>query len=161
AYGEDGAVVLDVARYNVLHFMDPARWDDPTIGDQDGARLHRWRIDLRPGGSITSTPLDDDSGEFPRVDERRVGRKHPFGYLATHAPDDGEDNLAVWTAIKKYDLERGATVERRFGAGNGTGEPLFVPRRPDAAEDDGYVLALVYDQRRDASDFYILDARDI
>jgi len=160
AYAENGSIVLDVSRYNVLRFMDPDAWPDPTIGDNDAARLHRWRIDLRPGGGIRSTPLDDTSGEFPRVDERRVGLRHRFGYLAAHVPADDED-LEVWSAIKKYDLERGTSVERRFGAGNGAGEPLFVPRRADAAEDDGYVLALVYDQGRDASDFYILDARDI
>ena len=41
------------------------------------------------------------------------------------------------------------------------GEPLFVPRHEGAAEDDGWVLALVYDASRNASDFYVLDARDI
>ena len=69
--------------------------------------------------------------------------------------------MPVWTAIQKYDLERGTFETRAFGAGNGVGEPLFVPRRADAEEDDGYVLALVYDQARNASDFFILDARDI
>ena len=40
-------------------------------------------------------------------------------------------------------------------------EPLFVPKRDGAAEDDGYVLVLVYDHERDASDFHVLDARNI
>ena len=30
-----------------------------------------------------------------------------------------------------------------------------------AEEDDGYVLALVYNAARNASDFFVLDARDI
>lgn len=157
AYTQGDTVVLDVARYNELRFMEP---DAARIGDPDAARLHRWRIDLRPGGSVASTPLDDTSGEFPRVDERRVGRKHRFGYLAANTPDDN-GNTEVWSAVKKYDLDRGTSVERRFGAGNGVGEPLFVPRHPGADEDDGYTLVLVYDQARNASDFYILDARDI
>ena len=160
AYAENGTIVLDVSRYNVLRFMEPASARDPAIGDRDAARLHRWRIDLRPGGGIASTPLDDTGGEFPRVDERRVGRKHRFGYLAATAPQS-TTALPVWTSIKKYDLERGTGVQRDFGADNGVGEPLFVPRRPDADEDDGYVLALVYDHARNASDFYVLAARDI
>jgi carotenoid cleavage dioxygenase-like enzyme len=159
AYAEDGAIILDVSRYNSLRFMDPEASRTPEIGE-DGARLHRWRIDLKPGGSITSTPLDDTSGEFPRVDERRLGRKHRFGYLAATGPED-TGGKPVWTAIKKYDLERGTSVERRFGGGNGVGEPLFVPRHAEAKEDDGYVLALVYNQARNSSDFFILDARDI
>ena len=88
AYAEGEAIVLDVSRYNALRFMDREAWRQPSIGDDDAARLHRWRIDLRRGGSITSTPLDDTSGEFPRVDERRLGRKHRFGYLAATGPED-------------------------------------------------------------------------
>ena len=64
-------------------------------------------------------------------------------------------------AVRKYDLERGGVTERRFGAGNGVGEPLFVPRTASAGEDDGWVLVLVYDAARDTSDFWILDAQDV
>jgi carotenoid cleavage dioxygenase len=160
AYADGETVVLDVSRYSSLRFMDPAARDTPSAGDGDAARLHRWRIDLRPGGGIASSPLDDTSGEFPRVDERRVGRRHRFGYLAATGPGDPA-GLPVWSAIKKYDLASGSSVQRSFGAGNGVGEPLFVPRHSTAAEDDGYVLALVYDQARNGSDLYILDARDI
>src|SRR5262249_44396647 len=61
AYAEDDAIPLAVARYNVLRFMHPTAARAPAIGDQDAARLHRWRIDLRAGGRIASTPLDDTS----------------------------------------------------------------------------------------------------
>ena len=161
AYTEGDAIVLDVARYNSLRFMDPDAARNPAIGDDDAARLHRWRIDLRPGGGIASTPLDDASGEFPRVDERLVGRKHRFGYQAVTEPQHAAGSQPVWTAVKKYDLVRGTDVLRSFGAGNGVGEPLFVPRHDGAEEDDGYVLALVYDHARNGSDFYVLDARDL
>src|SRR5262249_23026461 len=124
-------------------------------------RLHRWRIDPR-GGGVKSEPLYDRVAEFPRVDERRVGRKHRFGYMAAAGPEANEYRGApVFTAIHKYDLERKTTDVRSFGVKNGVGEPLFVPRTPDAAEDDGYVLVLAYDATRNASDFYILDARHI
>jgi len=48
-----------------------------------------------------------------------------------------------------------------FGAENGVGEPLFVPRGEGAAEDDGWVLVLAYDHARNTSDFHILDARNL
>ena len=160
AYAENGSVTLDVARYNALRFMSPDAARDPSIGDDQAARLHRWRIDLSPGGGITSTPLDDVSCEFPRVDERLVGLKHRFGYVAA-VGDEDTGGKPLWTTIKKYDLQRGTSEQRRFGAGNGVGEPLFVPRHDAAEEDDGFVLALVYDHTRNASDFYVLDARNI
>jgi len=38
---------------------------------------------------------------------------------------------------------------------------VFVPRREGAAEDDGWVLVLGYDQTRNASTFYVLESRDL
>jgi carotenoid cleavage dioxygenase len=37
---------------------------------------------------------------------------------------------------------------------------VFVPARDDAAEDEGWVLSVVYDAGRDGSDLVILDATD-
>jgi carotenoid cleavage dioxygenase-like enzyme len=160
AYADGDAIVLDVARYGRLDFMTHQAAVNPAYRDQNAARMHRWRIDLR-GGGVKSTPLDDIVAEFPRIDERRVGRRHRFGYTVAREPDLNEGAQPVWTAIRKYDLERGAMETRRFGAGNGAGEPLFVPRADAAAEDDGWVIVLVYDQARNASDFFVLDARNI
>jgi carotenoid cleavage dioxygenase-like enzyme len=160
AYDDGDGIVLDVARYGRLDFMSVRAVEDPGYRDENAARMHRWRIDLR-GGGVRSTPLDDVIAEFPRVDDRRVGRRHRYGYVAAREPDTNGGAEPVWTAIRKYDVDGGKTVTRRFGAGNGVGEPIFVPRTDGAAEDDGWVLALVYDQARNASDFWILDARDV
>jgi carotenoid cleavage dioxygenase-like enzyme len=160
AFAENGVVTLDVARYEQLLFMDPTSSRDPGWRDKNVARLHRFEIDLNKG-AVRSTPLDDGDGEFPRVDERRLGRKHRYGYMALTGPEGCPSGVPVWTSVRKYDLERGTTETRDFGAGNGVGEPLFVPRTEQAAEDDGYVLVLNYDQERDASAFFVLDARDL
>ena len=37
---------------------------------------------------------------------------------------------------------------------------MFVPRGPDAEEDDGWVLAYVHNADRNACDVVILDAQD-
>ena len=37
---------------------------------------------------------------------------------------------------------------------------MFVPRSADAAEDDGWVMSLVYDSATERSDLVILDAQD-
>jgi carotenoid cleavage dioxygenase len=160
AYTENGEVVLDVARYEQLIFMDPRAARDPGWRDKNVAKLHRWRLDLR-GGGLKSTPLDDRDGEFPRIDERRVGRKHRFGYMAATGPEGNEDGVPVWTAVQKYDLERGTSQLRAFGRQNGVSEPLFVPRHEAAEEDDGYLLVLMYDRARNASSFFVLDARHV
>ena len=160
AFAEGDAIVLDVARYGRLDFMSPQAAANPSYRDENAARMHRWRIDLA-AGAVKSTPLDDIVTEFPRVDERRLGRRHRFGYTVAREPELNDGAQPVWTAVKKYDLERGTAETRRFGAENGVGEPLFVPRGEGAAEDDGWVLVLAYDHARNTSDFHILDARNL
>jgi carotenoid cleavage dioxygenase len=158
AYDEHGTVVVDVARYGQLDFMSPAAPRDPGWEGERMARLHRWTIDLA-GGGVRSTALDDVSCEFPRADERRLGRKHRYGYAAVEP--ERRSSMPAWSGIRCYDLERGTSVTRSFGPASGAGEPLFVPRAGGVAEDDGYVIALVYDGTRNASDLWVLDARDL
>ncbi len=160
AYTEGDTLTLDVCRYGRLDFMSAQAVADPAYRDENAARLHRWHIDLR-GGTVASAPLDDVVSEFPRVDERLLGRRHRFGYVAAREPGEEGGAQPLWTAIRKYDLDRGRIESRSFGPGNGVAEPLFVPRAAAAAEDDGFVLVLVYDQARDTSEFVVLDARAI
>ncbi|MGH7789223.1 MAG: carotenoid oxygenase family protein, partial [Candidatus Binatia bacterium] len=161
AYREGDTLTLDVARYEELLFMDPSAAREPGWREKNVAKLHRWTLDLRPGGGVRSQPLDDNDGEFPRIDERRLGRRHRFGYMAVRGPEANEEGLPLFTAVSKYDLDRGSSETRTFGAGNGVGEPLFVPRHAAADEDDGYVIVLAYDRTRNASDFHVLDARHL
>jgi len=160
AYDAGDEVVVDVHRYQQLLFMNRESARDPNWRDSQIARLHRFTMNLASGG-IRSEALDDHEGEFPRVDERLVGRKHRFGYFATTGPEGNPSLQPLFTAVAKIDLERGNTVELRpHGAHNGCGEPVFVPRRDDAAEDDGWVLYLAYDHERNASELLVVESRD-
>jgi carotenoid cleavage dioxygenase len=160
AYEDGDTIVLDVARYGRLDFMRPESARDPGYQDQNSARMHRWQIDRR-AGTVRSTPLDDVIAEFPRVDARREGQRYRFGYVAARETTADDDRLPVFSAIRAYDHERRTMQTRRFPAGSGAGEPLFLPRAPGAAENDGWVVTLVYDAARNASAFYVLDAQDI
>jgi carotenoid cleavage dioxygenase-like enzyme len=147
AYEDDGQVVLDVMRYRRL-------WDR-SRDEFDRAHLTRWTVD--PGaGTVKEEQLDDRATEFPRVDPRLVGRRHRFGY----ALETGDGIGAEHMMLVKYDVDTGTTRGHDFGAGREPGEPVFVPRSADAAEDDGWVMTYVYDAARDTSDFVILAAQD-
>jgi carotenoid cleavage dioxygenase-like enzyme len=159
AYREGDEVVVDVARYDRLLFMSTNASRDPDWQGDGEARLHRWRLDLGRG-TIAGRRLDDRPGEFPRVDERRLGRKYRFGYFAARGANDDEA-MPIFSAIRKIDVENGTCVTRELGMGNGAGEPLFVPRTDAADEDDGYVICLAYDRAENRSDFLVLEARDI
>jgi carotenoid cleavage dioxygenase len=143
AFDEDGHVVLDVARY-------PSLWREGPETFQP-ARLHRFRLDPEAEKAVES-PLDDRAIEFPRVDERRVGLPNRWGYAVANALDpDGPG------ALVRYDLHSGAAEVHEFGHGRAPGEAVMVPASADAAEDEGWVLVLVYDAARDASDLVVLD----
>lgn len=151
AYVDGARIVLDVVRYASL---------DPTFAGRLNAdslpRLERWRIDLT-GGGVTREPLGGSVVEFPRIDDRRLGVRHRYGYLA--ASDAA--SFTSFTAIHRYDFLTGRCDQHDFGTDAGCGEPIFVPRGPTAGEDEGYVITLVYDGSRDASSLVILDARDV
>ncbi len=146
AYDDGDRVVLDVVRHRRM-FADRELWPDGTT-----ATLDRWTIDTA-AGSVHEQRLDDRAQEFPRVDERRVGLAHRFGYSVMQDSD-----IHTGNAIIKHDTQRGRW-ETRVLSGE-PGEAVFVPRSAAAAEDDGWVLSLVYDADRDASDLLVLNAQD-
>src|SRR5262249_30675518 len=49
----------------------------------------------------------------------------------------------------------------RPGPGSSVQEPQFVPRTPDSAEDDGWVLTIVSRMKDGMSDLAVLDAKNI
>jgi carotenoid cleavage dioxygenase-like enzyme len=158
AYAESREIVVDVPRFGRMMFMTPDAAGRSTEADKP--QMHRWRIDLDAGG-VGMDQIDDGVSEFPRIDERLLGYRHRYGYTAAGGRQEDEYRLPLFTAVRKYDLQRGDSEVRDFGKGNGVGEPVFVPRTLTADEDDGYVLVLAYDHDRNASDLYVLDARDI
>ena len=56
------------------------------------------------------------------------------------------------------DLRASITTVHRFGGHDSLCEPLFIPRRPDAAEGDGYLFVYVFHPEEDRSDAVLLDA---
>ena len=143
----DGGVVLDAVRH-------PSTFAKTLLGPDEGATsLERWTLDPS-SGKAHQERLDDHPQEFPRHDERILGRKHRYGYGATYLPGT-EFGGAI-----KHDLAAGTSQLHDFGPGRFSLEPVFVPRADDAAEDDGWVMAYVYDTTTDRSDVVILAAQD-
>jgi len=93
--------------------------------------------------------VDERPQEFPRVDERVVGRRHRYGYAATIG------------GVTKHDLERGTQETLDFGASSGQNEAVFVPAHEGADEDDGWLLCLTYDGDQDTSALTTTHARDL
>ena len=147
---EDGErIVVDVVRH-------PGQ-ETTALGFGEGfATLDRWTFD-RSTGKTTEERLDDRPREFPRLDDRRTGRPHRFGYFAALG---GLGGFTPGSTLLKHDLVANRVEARDFGPGRAVSEPVFVATGPDAAEDDGWLFSFVYDAGRATTDLYILNGQD-
>jgi carotenoid cleavage dioxygenase-like enzyme len=75
-------------------------------------------------------------------------------------PNDTFQDGAFADALLKHDLAAGTVEAHRFARDAAVGEAVFAPSAPEAAEDDGYVMAFVHDPDRGAADLVILSAQD-
>lgn len=103
-------------------------------------------ITLPPSGAGSIEPLEG-VGEFPRVDPRRVGRRHRF----THGVVEG--GVATW------DWEKGVAETYRHPPGTWSEEPVFVPRKDATGERDGWLVQTALDLRAGRTTLCIFDAR--
>ena len=147
----DGRVVIDVAAHDRM-FDD----DHPTGPEGSIVTFERWTCDPATR-RVERRVIDALPQEFPRFDERLTGKPYRYAYTVTTSggPPDGP------SGVIRHDMHTGARAVHDFGAGQIPGEFVFVPRSPDAAEDDGWLMGLVVDAARDATDLVLLDARDI
>jgi carotenoid cleavage oxygenase len=144
-------VVLDVCRYETM--FD----DDPHGIGRAASRLERWMIS--PSQRRVRTEIVADLRlEFPRPDERLVGREHSVGFFALpRSTADFADADAI--SLAKVDFATGEVEVHDFGNGAVASEGVFVPASPEAAEGEGYVLTIVGDTAgKHPSELVVLDA---
>ena len=103
--------------------------------------------------------LDPAPQEFPRPDERSFAKPYRYAW-SMGLPETDRPGFIADTRLYAHDLLAGERQVRDFGAERFPGEFVFVPRSADAPEGDGWLMGLVVDMRRDATELVILDARD-
>jgi carotenoid cleavage oxygenase len=145
AYDLGDSVVLDVVRHDKT-------FDRNQSGPIEGhPTLDEWTIDLARD-KVTQSRIDDRPQEFPRVDERRIGKRHRYGYAA------GFNQSGSAGQLLKHDYLAGTSAVRTFGPASTVSEFVFQPCGPDAAEDDGVLMGYVYNADTNRSDLALLDA---
>ncbi|MBA2935213.1 carotenoid oxygenase family protein [Sphingomonas sp. CGMCC 1.13654] len=149
----DGRVVLDVIAYERM-FSDEN--DGP---DANPRGFERWTIDPA-ARTVKQRTLDHTPQELPRIDERRTGRAYRYSY-AMGLPTEIGETLVGEAPLFKHDLETGVSTAHDFGPGRVAGEFMFVPRNPEAEEDDGWLIGLVIEAGGVGTSLEIIDARKI
>ncbi|MFI4973592.1 MAG: carotenoid oxygenase family protein [Caulobacterales bacterium] len=157
AWEEGDRIFADVMEYPIAPLFPTV---DGQMSARAGAQLVRWTFDLAgASNAIKREPLDDLAGEFPRFDERRAGLGYRHGWFA--AQQQLREGGPRFDSIAHIDLATGKRVTHDFGGTGAPGEPVFVPRSADAAEGDGWLVAVVYRLDEDRSDFVVFDAQDV
>lgn len=146
AYEEDGAIVLDVARYSSL-------WKGRSEDFETGARLHRWRIDLA-AGRVSEEQIDELKVEFPRIDDRRAGLKNRVMYAAASESRGIGEDADHFDRVLRFDRDSGTRIVKEFGPRSMVSEFTFAEGGP--GEGEGWLMGFVWDGA--TSDLVILEA---
>lgn len=130
----------------------------PTVGFlRLEPNLYRWELDLATG-QVKEERLDDQLTEFPRMDNRALGRRTRYSYnprISTEVP------TVLFDGVIKYDLEAGRSETLAYPAGRFGGEVVFAPRIGAQGEDDGYLITFVCDEASGESEAWVMDAKNI
>ncbi len=153
---EDGtSIFADVMEYPVAPLFPNA---DGSRGERTAANLVRWSIDLAGASNVVKRePLDDMAGEFPRFDERRAGLAYRHGWFAATQRPGG----MTFDSLAHVDLASGARAVHTLSPGDAIGEPVFVPRAADAAEGDGWLLAVAHRGAENHAELLVFEAKDL
>lgn len=161
---QDGAdLVIDSVCYEQLPEVEPVSdFRQTNFSALAPGQLWRFRVDLTTG-DVQRQQLVERCCEFPFVHPAKAGRPYRYVYLA--AAHDPTGN-APHQAILKVDQQSGEQALWSAAPWGYVGEPVFVPRSHnpfclEGAEDDGWVITLVFNGQRQRSDVVILDAADL
>lgn len=176
---------FDTDACHVFHVMNA--WEDgdtivayvmqsetaPGLPDAEGrsgepdamaARLCRWTFELdSDSNGFRREYLDDLVAEFPRIDERYVGRRNRYGFYTCHASARARDDAqsVLYDSLARFDFETGKRQMHTLAQGDVVSEPVFVARTAAAAEGDGWLLAVAWRAQENRSDLLVYDALDL
>lgn len=149
-------------------------------------KLYEWRFNMS-NGNIRERNLCDELVEFPRAHpDLTVARPLSSPAAAAYNNLNGSPSMVPpvrylycatlgprglsqgFGGVIKFDLKHNRLVKKmEWGADRTGGECVFVPRQAThdekslPAEDDGYLVTIVYNQKHERSQFVVLNAKNM
>lgn len=160
AYEDGGDIVLDAARLaytDVLPAPDPRKIKDEDHWDDYG-RLSRFTFNLE-SGSASWKPLLMRRGDFNRINEAYVGRRHDFSYMSHFEPETVGMEVR-FNGLTKFDHRRQIPAYHLFPRGTYGGEGVFIPDEERDGEDAGWLATFVHDDGADQSSLILVDCQN-
>lgn len=158
AFEDGNTLCVDAVSYADFPQIEPGEnFLDLDYRRFPAGELWRYTIDTNTG-TVERRFLYPGTCDFPTLHPQNQGRPYRYVYLVAAPPD--KTRWVVQT-ITKLDLATGTTDVWNAAPYGFPSEALFVPRPDGMAEDDGWLLSLVYDGEQHRSSVVILDARDL
>ncbi|MBW4667590.1 MAG: carotenoid oxygenase family protein [Cyanomargarita calcarea GSE-NOS-MK-12-04C] len=157
AFEQGEEIIIDSICYESLPEVEPES-DFRQVDFEALKPGQLWRFSLNlQDKTVRRILIEGRCCEFPSIHPDKEGRQYRYLYMgAAHA----ETGNAPLQAFVKVDLETGEKQLWSAAPQGFASEPIFVPHLSNSGEDDGWVLALVYDAAHQRSDVVILDARN-
>ncbi|HEY9621239.1 MAG TPA: carotenoid oxygenase family protein [Crinalium sp.] len=158
AFEQGDTLCLDSICYDGLPVVEPGRdYLETNFAALSPGQFWRFRINLKHD-IVDRQLLEHRCCEFPTLHPDYEGRPYRYVYLGAAHTATGNAPLQ---AILKMDVESGDRQLWSAAPWGYAGEPVFVPRPDARAEDDGWLLTLVFNAKTERSQLVILDARDL
>ncbi|GJD11426.1 Apocarotenoid-15,15'-oxygenase [Galdieria sulphuraria] len=171
AFEEEQEMNIDVVRVPDLFLGGISEAKNKSVVEQidyesqvPRSCLYRYRVDLSGNGKcIEESLILDRQVEFPIVHPNCIGKRHHIIYVGINAGQ----RVSPIQGVAKVNLVDGAVdmwIPKPFEFAV---EPIFIPKegfsskRELSSEDEGYLITLVYDGKRNRSYYAILDAQRV
>lgn len=152
-------VYVDSIAYQSLPQVQPdSNYKEVDFDRLDPGQLWRFSFNLADG-TVERQSIESRCCEFPTHHPDKVGREYRYLFIGAAHNDTGRN--APLQAILKLDLQTNTRTVHSFAPKGYVSEPVFIPKPNSTAEDDGWILTLVYDGSNHRSVLAILDAQNL
>jgi all-trans-8'-apo-beta-carotenal 15,15'-oxygenase len=159
AWEKDGKIYLESICSHAFPQKQQAELDFENIDFDTFPKGELWEFELDLAqGTVSRRKVQERGCEFPVVHPRWVGKENRYLYMGVCDNPVGNGPLQ---AILKLDKNTGQEQLWSPAPRGFAGEPIFVPSPNGIAEDDGWVISLVYDAATHRSYVVILDAQNL
>lgn len=154
---EDGSIVLDLVRFANFPQTNEYLREVASGETHTAACGTLWKARLNPqtGEVREMQQVCDRACEFPVVPSHQVAQPWRYTYMAIQPW--GTDIRREWfRAIARFDYHTGTLTEADLGENRYVVEPIYA-RDPEHG-DLGWILTVVYDATKDASEVWVFNS---
>lgn len=161
AWEEGGEIVLEACKAERVSISleeqgaDEDKLDGEASISEEKGKPHQYRFNLKTG-EVSEHRITETALEFTRINEAYLGLKNRYAYGSRFCMDKAKP---LFDAVVKLDRAENTEEILPLGEGCFTGEFVFAPKTSSNAEDEGYYVGFVRNEKKQQSECWIIDAQ--